>query len=340
VQPTALIPGGQSAELTGVSCVSAGPCRAVGYVLANQDIFPIIEARDSPTGPWVGVVSPAMPPITAGKCATGSFCPIHVGGLLSGISCVSTSRCIAVGADNWAGETLAESWNGTKWTRLDVLTPAQTGLNQLSGVSCVSAGFCMAVGFQYLSTGDQQPLAETWSGGKWAITPTPVVTGAYVGTAAAPGGTSLNAVSCTSPTACTAVGTYKSSGGNALTLAERWNGSAWTVEQTPNPQGISTVSLAFTPGLKDVSCTGSTCTAVGTYESSPGRWLPLVEAWNGTSWTIAPTPTSSAWYNAQLQGVRCVSATTCVAVGSYTLTATGLQYQAEQRWNGSTWSAG
>jgi hypothetical protein len=50
---------------------------------------------------------------------------------------------------------------------------------------------------------------------------------------------SLNDVSCTSasncsPSACMAVGDFAGIG-NELTLAESWNGTAWTVVKTPHP---------------------------------------------------------------------------------------------------------
>jgi hypothetical protein len=42
------------------------------------------------------------------------------------------------------------------------------------------------------------------------------------------------------------------------TLAERWNGSSWTVQTTPSPVG------SYGSGLAGVSCTSlSTCNAVG-----------------------------------------------------------------------------
>ena len=45
----------------------------------------------------------------------------------------------------------------------------------------------------------------------------------------------LWAVSCTSATACTAVGYYATTSGASAALAERWNGTAWAVQPTPNP---------------------------------------------------------------------------------------------------------
>ena len=44
------------------------------------------------------------------------------------------------------------------------------------------------------------------------------------------------------------------------------------------------------------------------------------EAWNGTSWAIQPAPNpggASTASSAFLQGVSCVSASTCTAAGDY-----------------------
>src|SRR5215467_13227659 len=83
----------------------------------------------------------------------------------------------------------------------------------------------------------------------WSIQHTPNPTGASF--------VPLQAVSCTSATACTAVGSSSTST-TTVTLAERWNGTKWSIQHTPNPTGAS-----FVP-LKAVSCTSATaCTAVG-----------------------------------------------------------------------------
>jgi hypothetical protein len=69
----------------------------------------------------------------------------------------------------------------------------------------------------------------------------------------------LAAVTCTSASACTAVGTYTASSGKGVTLAERWNGKSWKIQSSPNLAG------ALLSQLVGVACTSATsCTAVGT----------------------------------------------------------------------------
>jgi hypothetical protein len=42
-------------------------------------------------------------------------------------------------------------------------------------------------------------------------------------------------VSCTTSIACTAVGGYVSDIGQPVTLAEHWDGTAWSTQSTPIP---------------------------------------------------------------------------------------------------------
>jgi hypothetical protein len=45
----------------------------------------------------------------------------------------------------------------------------------------------------------------------------------------------LYGVACTSSKACVAVGSYTNQSGVAMTLAERWNGSTWSIQSSPLP---------------------------------------------------------------------------------------------------------
>lgn len=95
-------------------------------------------------------------------------------------------------------------------------------------------------------------------------------------------------------------------------LAERWNGSAWAIQSTPGLTG----GQSYANLLEGVSCTSATaCTAVG-YSAGPVP-VTLAMRWNGTSWTLQPTadPTDAQSSDRQLEGVSCLSATACRAVG-------------------------
>jgi hypothetical protein len=221
-------------------------------------------------------------------------------------------------------QTLAERWTGTQWTIQPTPNPADEYETLLDGVSCTSSTACTAVGISGNPSIDETPtsLAERWNGTKWTIQPTP-------NRSTPAGGTELNGVSCTGPTACTAVGYVGDSRYNIddVPLAERWNGTKWTIQQTPIPAGSTSTALYA------VSCSSTTaCTAVGN-SSAPdsGNPVPLVERWNGARWTIQPTPddpVTRLGFDDVLKGVSCTSSSACLSVGD----------SLAERWNGTGWT--
>jgi len=173
----------------------------------------------------------------------------------------------------------------------------------------------MAVGNEFdPATGESLgTLAERWDGRTWRIVPT---------FKPAPAGPNafLNGVSCTSATACTAVGNQTV----ARTLAERWNGRIWQVQATPNPAGAQNITLG------GVACPARTvCTAFGLNHigSSP---LTLAERWSGGRWRIQPTPGLVA-NDSGLVGVACPTVSACYAVASYATSGPNLTLA--ERWN-------
>lgn len=83
---------------------------------------------------------------------------------LTGVSCKSTSWCMAVGyqANSEITAPLIEQLDGTTWS---VLASPENGVasNDLTQVSCVTTTFCAAVGSS--DVGDEAiTLAETWNG--------------------------------------------------------------------------------------------------------------------------------------------------------------------------------
>ncbi len=138
-----------------------------------------------------------------------------------------------------------------------------------------------------------------------------------------------SAVSCPSVTACAAVGHYFSTTGIEVTLAERWNGTSWAIQISPNPSG------AAGSGLDGVSCTSATaCTAVGSYTGATGATRTLAERWNGATWAIQSTPNPIAATSSSLSSVSCTSNTSCTAVG-YFQNSAGTFLTLAERWNGT-----
>jgi len=133
------------------------------------------------------------------------------------VSCSAPDACTAVGYDETINTfpvtTLAERWNGRRWTRQATPNPSTFNV-ELAGISCPSLSDCTAVGVNETARG-QRVLAEHWNGKHSAVQATPNPKGR------AP---QLNAVSCPSPADCMAVGSYfipNPSPGLDRTLAER-----------------------------------------------------------------------------------------------------------------------
>ena len=152
---------------------------------------------------------------------------------------------------------------------------------------------------------------------------------------------SLSSVSCPAVNNCMAVGWFLgqipgTTGFQNFTLAERWNGSTWTVLHSPSPRHLGGGEL-----LSSVSCTsGTNCMAVGQVqvEVPPGVTVlhPLAESWNGTTWRLVPTP-QLAHTGAVLNGVSCASAMSCMAVGNEGRPLNPAQFTLAEQWNGTTW---
>jgi hypothetical protein len=224
---------------------------------------------------------------------------------------------------------LAERWNGNGWDIMPVPNPpgmTSAGGN-LESVSCTGPSACMAVGAYSNSSGQPQPLSERWNGTKWSIVPIPHLPGAQV--------TLLNSVACTSASACTAVAAAVTASGTWVTMAERWNGTRWSIQPTPNPAGT------LGAGLSGVDCTGpSACTAVGAAVDSAGDPVgpTLAERWNGTKWSIQPTPNPSSPGGGILSWVACPSPSVCTAVGASVDSSGSPPATLAERWSGSGWS--
>jgi hypothetical protein len=170
----------------------------------------------------------------------------------------------------------------------------------VTSVSCASARFCEAIGIGP----DTTQQAAAWNGKAWSAQATPLP--------ADGNSISLNAVSCVAADDCTAVGWYfQNTTFNQLTLAERWDGSAWAVQGTPNPTD-STVN-----DLVGIWCkSASFCTSVGDQQnSSTLAFLTLVQVWNGTSWTTRTSPNRSLDDLDVLNSVWCGTGNSCTAVG-------------------------
>ena len=362
-------PGGTRSALDGVSCTAATACTAVGSYTSSQGAHvPLAEEWNGTSWsaqPTPGLASATFSILSAVSCGSATSCvavgyydlphsrqtrlaeswngtawslqqaanpPTAVNSTLSGVSCATVSRCIAVGnylsASSDLVLTLAQAWNGRTWKVLATPNPAGSIVNYLNGVWCSSATACTAVGDSIAgakhATRQAGPLAatlaEAWNGTAWVIQDTPSPAGN--------GGLDvLDSVSCRSAASCVAIGYL---GGRAKALGETWNGTTWALEATPDP-GRHT-------SLAGVSCgPAAACTAVGTYRNGLGTHLSLAQVWNGSTWTLQAAVSPVGAVPSDVVGVSCPSVTVCTAVGFFD-NGPGTVATLAEHWNGTAWA--
>jgi hypothetical protein len=288
--------GADVAELNSVACPTTTDCIAVGSFDSSSQKT-LTERWDGSS--WKIVPSPNPPNADVAE--------------LLGVACTSTTNCNAVGLTLAKTSTsLAEHWDGSRWSIVPTVGTGATGLTiaELIGVACPTSTSCFAVGVSSTVSGKTATIvtvAERWNGVSWTKIPTPKLAGGAIGV--------LTAVACSSTTNCTAVGETQSSliADTTTMLVEHWNGATWTVVANPSPTGSSSAALV------GVSCrSAASCYAVGGYTTATTNG-PLVEHWDGATWSIVPSPGVANATMSGLGSISCPTGHSCVAVGGYSV---------------------
>jgi len=232
-------------------------------------------------------------------------------------SCANSSFCVSVGSEDTGGP-LIEQWNGSSWA---VATVPSAPASELLGVSCAGPSFCVAVGDL---NGADDPLVDQWNGSTWTQ-----------GTPINPTGSSqtdFQGITCLSSTWCMAVGFSTDLSSNRIPLTEVWNGTTWIItSNAPLPTGATAAQL------NGVSCvSGSWCMVAGNQKVGANT-VSLAEVWNGTTWSVPPTPNPAPGTYSDFAGVSCTGSSYCAAVGSYTDGSTN-QRNLVASWNGVSWT--
>jgi hypothetical protein len=199
-----------------------------------------------------------------------------------------------------------------------------SGDNWFDDVSLVSTCEGWAVG-TYTDTGvmTDRTLAQRWNGTAWKVVSSPNVGG----------DNQLHGVSAVSSNVAWAVGESASGlGGVQQTLVLRWNGTSWTVKESPNAGGDDTQNV-----LEDVSAlSGTRAYAVGYYDGGAGDWRTLIMRWNGTNWKRMLSPNVGDGNNV-LHDVVALSTTNIWAVGEYFDLDANASKTLVLHWNGDAW---
>ena len=237
-----------------------------------------------------------------------------------------TKRFWAVGSwtdifESTPDRTLIARWGGSAWTRIPSPNVGDQD-NELSAVSVRSGSNAWAVGSAEDPAEVPKTLIEHWNGHAWTVVPSPNEGGAA-------DENHLSDVRAFSATDVWAVGGSTSNG----TLTMHRDAAGWSIVPAPDVAGrhCSLAAVTGVPGSSRRFAVGS-CV-----DQTTGDSRTLIERWNGTGWTIVPSPAPGV--SSTLTDVVAVSGHELWAVGDSRAPGlpgptTGLTI----RWNGHGWS--
>jgi RHS repeat-associated protein len=305
--------------------------RAAAGLLALTSV--LIGVFVAPTTARASSSPPSPPPLVRAGTPSGSALPAEAPQVSGDAECCSyflsvaspsASSSVAVGTYDYDGsyQALVNVVSNGIWTPVNVPLPG-TGLSsdsELDSVVCPAPGTCTAVGYYDDSSGNQQGLILSLSGGVWTATKAPIPTG---GTDVNPTVT-LTDVSCASTTFCVAVGTYPDSRGDMYPLLETLSSGSWTPTKGPVP---SNAYMDPEASQWAVSCpSAGFCVSAGSYYTGTS-FVGLLETLSSGVWTD-----TAMGATASLGAVYCESSTFCLALGSGNI----LETLAGGSWSAST----
>jgi len=262
------IAGDLTSGITGVADLAPNNVWSVGNInIGEQNPHQIIEHFDGTT--WSVSPGPSFQPTDQPT--------------LEGLTAISATNMWAAGAiltiinGSQFLFPLFEHFDGTSWTAtIDELT-----LNGfLFGISADATNDVWAVGTLSLGA----TLIEHFDGTAWSVVPSPNTGNGQI---------TLFGVTAIAPNDAWAVGFFvEALNGDRpqKTLTEHWDGTSWTVVPSPNVGGPDTQTVSnqlrgvIAVSANDVWAFGDT----DHFETS--KITNLVLHWNGTAWSIVPSP--------------------------------------------------
>jgi hypothetical protein len=193
---------------------------------------------------------------------------------MTGISCATTTRCVAVGGyvSDGADQPVIWTMSGRTWSARQASLPANAAANSTSSidvVSCPAVNTCIAGGTYVAADGTSQGAFWRLSGTTWSVAQARVPVSA--GTNPGP---EISAIECPKVTSCVAGGSYYSTG--HFSRASMWtlSGQKWSAMASPVPADAASTAIPGDEkngpysGITAISCPPSAkprCVAVGDY---------------------------------------------------------------------------
>jgi hypothetical protein len=258
VPGTASLNAGGRAELTTLSCRSAGNCSAAGYYAptsTTRSAFVVSERN----GHWGNAIRmPGLAALDAGEA-----------GYPATLSCGAPGYCVVGGsyrdATGHSQAFVAAQVKGS-WTKAQEVRGTGTlnagGGAQVTASSCPTAGFCSIGGFYEPKSNHQLLFVASEHAGSWSQAATlPGIASHNKGSAA-----QLYSLSCPAAGGCSAAGYYENASFREFAYVATEKAGHWgSVTEVP---GLSGVSPGGDSGISQLSCLATGyCVGVG-YGSS------------------------------------------------------------------------
>jgi len=250
---------------------------------------------------------------------------------LVGVADLAPNNVWAVGDINVQEDNpnqIIEHYDGTAWSVAAGPTFQPSDVPFLDGLTAISSSDMWAVGSILVTIGGEPeafPLFENFDGTSWTFTTDELNPNGF-----------LFAVSGVASNDVWSVGYL---GAVGATLTEHFDGSAWSAVPSPSPGGAENALL----GVTEVA--SNDAWAVGFYVASGNQGRPqktLVEHWDGTSWTVVPSPNlggnNSQSVSNELRGVIAVSANDVWAFGDSDAFGPEQLTNLVIHWDGTKWS--
>ena len=231
-------------------------------------------------------------------------------------------------------QTLAYHWNGAGWTIVPSPSPtpyAGGGWADFQSVEVLAANDVWAAGGQRIQAPDgfvgTHLLVEHWNGSKWSVVPAPITLGGS--------GNFVDDIEAIAPDDIWFVGDWLefplASAAEKRALAMHWNGSSFSIHDTPF---FDNANLGG-HGLTAVSAIASDDVwAVGGGHDGDYVAFSYIVHWDGAQWEYLPGPTAGwfqRWYD-----VQAVASDDVWAVGDYQ-DASGY-HGLFAHWDGTSWT--
>jgi alpha-tubulin suppressor-like RCC1 family protein len=285
--------------------------------VAAGGTFGLVLLRDGTVWDWGGN---DLGQLGNGTDSGGSSTPAQVAGL-SGVTSVAAG-------DDHAVVTLPAVPPTAKRTPVSIFrlttapdpVPPPDGLSSdaFTAVSAASASDALAVGPAFDEAATSRPFADHWNGTAWQGMLLPRPKGRE---------SVLTGVADVQPGDAWAVGTSMTpADSDSRTLIEHWNGTSWSIVPSPNPSGGET-------GVDELQAVAAVSPddvwAAGAHFSDEGSIDLLFEHWNGTTWSVVPTPRNGQGFAFGLAAL---------AANDVWLVGTTDKETVSAHWNGHRWT--